>query len=386
MINLIDNVIASTNIFIAIFSVIFLATLRKSRNKEFFPNAVSQELKGLAILMIVFSHIGYFLVEDHRFLFPLTVAAGVGVDLFLLLSGFGITMSAMKKDLTAGEFYKKRLLKLFVPFWIVLVVFFIMDFFFLEKSYGINYMARSFCGLFPHADLYADVNSPLWYFTLTLFYYLLFPLVFRKNFYWLSAVIIYAVSYGIMHSEPSYLVNVLHLYEVHLTAFPLGMVLAGIISNRSRFSLPLSRISRIFNNRAVNAACVGGLLVIAAYFAYYSNVGTTPLKAELTSLLVVFALLGIFLMKRIDSKMFSVFGTYSYEIYLLHWPIMHRYDIFYNTLPGWLATLTYLGLFLFLGWILKKFQDFPQPLPMRIPAFHSPALGRIKIFSRPAQK
>src|SRR3989339_2054802 len=111
----INNPVLSTDIFIAIFVIALLLTVRPKAKQEFFSATVSQELKGLAILMILFGHIGYFLAEDHRFLFPLSVSAGVGVNLFLFLSGYGLTSSALSKSLSIFQFYKKRLAKLFIP-------------------------------------------------------------------------------------------------------------------------------------------------------------------------------------------------------------------------------------------------------------------------------
>src|SRR3989344_1884092 len=70
--------------------------------KEAHPYEIDQEhtnqLKGLAILMVIFSHIGYFLDSSDKFLYPLSVAGGVGVNIFLLLSGFGLTSSALNKS------------------------------------------------------------------------------------------------------------------------------------------------------------------------------------------------------------------------------------------------------------------------------------------------
>lgn len=355
---LINNVVSSTHIFFAIFLAAFLSLIRKRSSQEFFPVEVSQELKGLATLTIVFSHIGYFLSTDHRFLFPLTIMAGVGVDLFMLLSGYGLTISSLKNKLTVRQFYKKRLLKLYIPFWLVVGAFFLLDYFVLDISYSRNYIINSMLGLFTHADLYSDLNSPLWYFTFILSYYLLFPLVFRKNYYWLSALIIYAVTYKFVAYNPQYFINVLHLYKLHLIAFPLGMILAGLVFNRHKFGLVNDFIGKIFSYDIFRYLFLSGLLFIAGYFAVHSNVGGDPLREELTSLLVIFAVLGIFLVKRVDLKLFSIFGLYSYEIYLFHWPIMYRYDIFYRFVPAWLATILYLLLFIGLGRMLKKIEKF----------------------------
>src|SRR3989339_1241391 len=112
---LVNSPVISTYVFIIIFLVVVLATIRRKGTQEFFSATVSQELKGLAILMILFGHIGYFLAEDHRFLFPLSISAGVGVNLFLFLSGYGLASSALSKSLSIFQFYKKRLAKLFIP-------------------------------------------------------------------------------------------------------------------------------------------------------------------------------------------------------------------------------------------------------------------------------
>ena len=355
----INNVVSSTYIFIAILSVAFLISLRKRKKEEAFSENVSQELKGLAILAIVFSHIGYFLATDQRFLFPLSITAGVGVNLFLLLSGFGVTMSSLRKNLSIKQFYQRRLLKLLVPFWLVIGPLFLLDFFVLGKNYGWNYIVSSFLGLFTHANLYTDLNSPLWYFTFILFYYLLFPLVFRKKYYWLSALVVYFISYTVVKLEPAYFINVLHLYRVHLLAFPLGMALAGLYFNREKIEWVTGAIrEKLLHNLIIRKVVyyffLASLLFVVGYFAYYSNLGGKLWKEEWTSLLVCFALLGFFLLKKIDFKIFSLFGFYSYEIYLMHWPIMYRYDFLYRSVPAWLATALYLVLFLGLGWVLKK--------------------------------
>src|SRR5258708_6334643 len=116
----ISDALAQTQIFIVILTLVLLLTL-KIRKPLTFDNSLTEELKGFAILAIVFSHIGYFLVTDHQFLWPLSIAAGVRVNLFLLLSGYGLALSFSKNPLSIKDFYLKRLLKLFIPLWIVLV-------------------------------------------------------------------------------------------------------------------------------------------------------------------------------------------------------------------------------------------------------------------------
>ena len=101
---IIFNPIFQTQIFIGWLLLALLLSARVKKSAGFFPVSLTSELKGVAILAVVFSHVGYFLAADHRFLFPLSVFAGAGVDIFLFLSGFGLAVSAIKKSLSIKEF------------------------------------------------------------------------------------------------------------------------------------------------------------------------------------------------------------------------------------------------------------------------------------------
>jgi peptidoglycan/LPS O-acetylase OafA/YrhL len=329
---------------------------RKPETEDVFPISITQEIKGLAIFTIVFSHIGYFLVSDHRFLFPLSVMAGVGVDLFFFMAGYGLTMSALKKGISASEFYRRHLLKIFTPFWITLFAFFILDSLFLKINYPWQYMIQSAIGSFPTADLFRDINSPLWYFTPILFYYLIFPLLFSKKRPWISAGIIYALSYSIIKLNPGILGGVMHLYEVHYVAFPLGMIFASLISNLDYFNrlIPdkFKKAANLFGKPAYYLILIF-LTALISYTAYYSGVGTSADNVRFISMITTFAIIILFLLKKLEIRLFTLFGVYSYEIYLIHWPILSRYDVFYKYLPGWLSTIFYLALFLLLARGLK---------------------------------
>ncbi len=338
MINLIDNPVSSTWIFAAVLVIFLITTARMKKNPEWFPVSLTQELKGLAILGIIFAHVGYFLISDHRFLFPLSILAGVGVDLFLFLSGFGLATSALKRSLTRLEFYRKRLARLFIPFWIALAVFFLLDFLILKLHYPLTYIIQSFLGYFPGADLFRDLNSPLWYFTLILFYYLVFPWLFSKKFPWLSALIIYLLTYFTLSLRPSFLNGVFFLYQVHLIAFPLGIFCAwlfyeplafrrflpervrGLINRierpaRLKYLIDKFRRSNIPDRLKKNLSrpayylLIIALIFIAGYFAYNSGVGQAPITEELISLVTMSAIVLLFILKRLDLRLLHLFGV-----------------------------------------------------------------------------
>jgi len=356
------NPVEQTYIFTAILIVAILFSLRKKKSEGFFPVSTTNELKGIAILTVIFGHIGYFLISGNLFLFPLSTMSGVGVDLFLFLSGYGLTLSAIKKSRTIGNFYKDRLLKLLIPFWIVLILFFLLDFFVLDKSYSISYIISSFLGFFPTASLYSDINSPLWYFTFILFYYLIFPLVFNKKYPWLSAIIIYLISYLLLIFNFGPISGVRYFYETHYWSFPLGVFLGGLLCNAQVLPKLISKAVAKIKSYGLILKNIGyyflilALIFIIAY-ASYSGMGRSNNNEQLVSIITAMAFIALFLLKNREIKLFNLLGLYSYEIYLLHWPILYRYDIFFKFLPGWLAMILYLILFICLGWLLKKSSD-----------------------------
>jgi membrane-bound acyltransferase YfiQ involved in biofilm formation len=156
--------VAQTLLFELLLGAVIIFSLRLKKNSNLSPG-VSSELKGVAILAVIFGHVGYYLSSDTRFLYPLSIMAGVGVNLFLFLSGYGLTLSNEEKPLSSIQFYRKRLGRLFIPLWITLGAILLADAYFLNLHYPINEIIKAAFGFFPHANLYTDINSPLWYFT-----------------------------------------------------------------------------------------------------------------------------------------------------------------------------------------------------------------------------
>ena len=173
--------VTQTYFFSFVFFVALFLSIRRKKEILSFSKEVTEDLKGFGILAVVFSHIGYFLSTDDKFLFPLSILAGVGVNLFLFVSGFGLTISALSKPLCIFGFYKKRLLKLFIPMWFTITVFILADYLFYGQTFPVSSLIQNYLGFFPQADIFTDLDSPLWYFTLILFFYLIFPLLFWKR-------------------------------------------------------------------------------------------------------------------------------------------------------------------------------------------------------------
>lgn len=355
----IANTEQQTLLFTILLLISLILTLKPKYKTSFFDPQLTDEIKGFAILTILLGHIGLFLTTDNQFLHPLSALSGVGVNLFLFLSGLGLTLSHIKSPLNPFEFYKKRLQKLFLPMWVTLIIFLILDFVLLSRTYPSQEIVNGFIGYFPRADLQLNINSPLWYFSLILFYYLIFPILGLLRFPILISLGTFLAGYwflqtNLLEIDP----DVIKLYKLHYWAFPLGVLFAWATSTHyfDRFkSLIKSNAAKIpILKKSIRFLTVFILFFTTWYLTINSGVGETLFREQLLSVLTMFIIVTIFLLKKIKVGAFETFGIVSYEIYLLHWPILSRFDIFYQYLPAYLATFIYLFIFLGLGYLLQR--------------------------------
>ncbi len=77
------------------------------------------ELMGAAMLFVILFHIG---MPKTNLFYSLHKCGNVGVDMFLFLSGIGLWFSWSKSQLL-GQFYRRRLLRLY-PAWLIMAMLF----------------------------------------------------------------------------------------------------------------------------------------------------------------------------------------------------------------------------------------------------------------------
>lgn len=358
MISLSDT-LPQTSLFIALFLGALLLTSRRRLERCTLSPHMTAELKGVAILAVIFAHIGHFLVEDHRFLVPLSLSAGVGVNLFLVLSGYGLTYSMMRRSSSLLEFYRRRVSRIFIPLWIALFAILFIDRVFLDISYPIKTMAHAFVGFFPQANIYEDINAPLWYLTIALFYYAIYPILFFKRFPIVSSLLITATGYAVTKQLLPVDEDVLDTYRLHVFAFPLGVFCAAVFCTEiTRLKNGIKKLTDLLSQPGyapllIRIACATILSLVVAYTTIHANIGKEASLEQRTSLVTTMALIGIFILKPFEIRFLSLMGRYSYEMYLIHWPLLYRYDLFYSWLPGAIATWTSLLFFLGMSHLIQ---------------------------------
>jgi peptidoglycan/LPS O-acetylase OafA/YrhL len=370
------NVLLQTAlVFVIIAGGLLVSSRRRGAGESLFPISVTQELKGLAILLVYFSHIGNFLVSDHRFLAPLSGISQVGVDLFLVLSGYGLSVSMLKRPQSKRAFYY-RLVKLFIPFWLILTVLLVADALILDRDYGGGTIILGYLGVFLTSVLSQDINAPFWFITWITGCYLLFPLIFSKARLWLSALIMLVIGSLLVAIKPAFLSQIMFLYQLHYAAFPAGMLLAwlGYGQNPARLTPHWHRLMRQLSNLGVGQALllrwsVMGLLLIGlAILNPHAHNHDNAWLRQLINLSAALLIVSLFVLKRLRLSLLGLLGIYSFELYLIHWPLLSRYDLLFANLPDWLATLLYLPILIGLGSLLQKFASKTDKLLRRTAA------------------
>ena len=364
-ITLTDDIYQTNLIVIAVLIAVVLFTFKRAKHTDLFPVSVTQELKGLGILTVVFAHFAYMLVTNADFLFPLSIIAGVGVDLFLFMSGYGLTVGMLKKPLPIFEFYKRRVIKIFIPFWVAIILIFAANAIFLDIHYTVPYMIQSLLGWFPTAEGFNDVNSPFWYITWMMMFYILFPLVFSTKRPWLSAIILSVIATLIGVYNPLEMGDN-WLHRLHTVAFSLGIIFAWLLFETKDKENKLVKVLKHFRNESkfMPYIVIALMLAVVVYMSLHTTANHWPTLTailgkgyfvdQLTSIIIMFAFIVIFSLKRFDNRFLSIYGLYSFEVYLIHWPLMGRYDVFFDILPAWVAVVAWMVTFILVSWLLQK--------------------------------
>lgn len=147
---------------------------------------------GFDSLFLFSSNSGdHLLFNFFNFVFGLGYQA---VHLFFILSGFGLTLSALLVEKKTDRirwfgFIKKRFIRLYPSYWLILAIYLLLNFF----------QYSSFLGLlktYVKGAIFLDVIPATWYIPILLQLYLLFPFLFYflkklsiKNFLLLSLLV-----------------------------------------------------------------------------------------------------------------------------------------------------------------------------------------------------
>ena len=195
------------------------------------------ELMGIATFLILLAHAAG---RNVAFPFPLNKLIGLGtcgVDIFFFLSGFGLFYSLKSKSFTGlKEWYKKRYIRIYLPFLIISLVDIIPVI--IDNSFSLfDYLYRS-----SLLSYWTRRNAPWFIATLVPLYattpFLVKALFFRgKHILWFLILVFLIVGYSFIQPKGGTFLQTVNSVLPHVIPFIAG-ILVGYMSKKNQ-SIPL---------------------------------------------------------------------------------------------------------------------------------------------------
>ncbi len=266
------------------------------------------ELKGVAILMIIFFHAGGvlgFSSEPH---------GEIGVDIFVILSGIGLALAPGAPG--ALRFLRRRFWRIYPAYWIVLSAFLTVDALILDQHFSVGDIALHYLGIHGWFGdrLALSINDSFWFITLLVTLYLLYVVLRRflgrpdQLLFWGSLV---SLVLAVYHFHAGREMGFDHL-SLRIPGYFLGLVV-GRLLKEGRLDLPLSG--------ALGAAAV--LFFYAPFtqnFVFYTvGVGA--------GLMAGYAFLVRPRLGPDTRGILAFLGVRSLEIFLIHQPLIREYNL-----------------------------------------------------------
>ena len=284
----------------------------------------TEQVKGLAIFLVVLGHL-WVHVSKTKIHF---VLSGEAVSIFLIISGFGLTMSNKHKQINLADFYSKRIRRVMVPYWIATILILSLDYLILSKKLPMGSFLMTFVGINVTREL-TSVDYVRWFVTFILLWYLLFFLCHAK--FGEKHIAISLIGIAIILLPLDYYVFRFGWYQ--FLSFPAGCALAIYYDKLlSMFREKKKRVLLAFL-AAISFVLIYRLLMAHENinFAITRSIPNILLaylsdgNSLIISLSAIF-LIGYFVEKGYRSNILLFLGKYSYEIFLLHGAFLIKYN------------------------------------------------------------
>ncbi len=282
--------------------------------------------KGFAMLSIVLYHYLYVL-KINPTLKKAVMFGGTGVHFFLFLSGFGLMLS---KTTAVQTFYKRRLLKIYTPYILCILILFVINAVILINPTVNVYALLGHIFLFKMFDnsITASFGVQFWFMSTLIQLYLAYPLLvwllkkFQIKWFLITTIIISVAYWLFLYKMQLGNIRVYNSFFLqYLWEFGLGMVLAKLYTEKEYKFWEQSNSKLIIT--AITGIGLMGLLVLKG-----GNAGRLfndiPAFFGFVALAILVYKFSNFIIKPLNS--FLIFtGLISFSLFLTHWFLFKFY-------------------------------------------------------------
>jgi peptidoglycan/LPS O-acetylase OafA/YrhL len=135
-------------------------------------------LRGYSIFTLVLFHLlGSF--ELSNILSKAINFGGAGVHVFVLCSGFGLCLSQINRPLNYLQFIKKRFLKIYIPYIIIIFISALIPFIYTNGDKLTAVLSHAFLFKMVDEHLMSSFGAQFWFISMILQFYAIFPLLFK---------------------------------------------------------------------------------------------------------------------------------------------------------------------------------------------------------------
>lgn len=296
------------------------------------------ELKGLAIALIILYHSQGVLGISN---WP---HGEIGVDIFLILSGFTLAMNSVEMPL--GQYFLRRFARIYPTYWLALGVTLLLQ----RECFGTTKswedIWQHIVGIHAYSRLayFSDISDPFWFISLIAAAYLVFACI-RRRLDDLSLVVAVAGALTLVATAGYEHFN--HAGGLISLAIRIPDFFVGVIAGRLLST----------GTAELRLNLVLGLGLLCFYFQAFifntTNIYTLPAAGIIATWIGLRHYLVGSYQGRVFLTAFSLLGLISYEVYLFHQPIIRDYNAyFYNhvlDIPAPSKLQLFRGIFVGLG-------------------------------------
>lgn len=336
--------ISRTSIYFIGFIILPLLFFGRSKLIDFNNNMLNKKttniIKGASILAIILCHISQQMIDSGRIISVTYANIGgyLSVGLFFLCSGYGLTISKNSNINYFDNFISKRIVKVYIPFVIINLIYLILNVILYDNTYKILDVILLITGV----NL---IDGVYWFVIVIVLFYLLYYFLFKyleDNIANLLLFLIIIVACLLM-----YLNDVGKWWYISLLCFPVGVYLSinikkiFLILNLHYFKILISTLILFLISTLIGGPGSG---FISLFFRTISSICFSILF-----IVIIFKV-------RLTSDILEFMGKISYEIYLIHkLPIF--FDFILINLNGKVSVYIYLLIIIISAVLFKKINN-----------------------------